>query len=88
MVKEVEVIKDGYETVVEVLRNAVADIETAQDAEIELAVASIKEKYATRLNDYKADLERYVHIETYEVPDEEQPEEGVCTYEENCNLGA
>lgn len=75
MIREVKVIKEGYEDVVAVLENAIDQIEKAEQAEIEEAVAPIKEKYANRLNDYKDDLARYVHIETEEVEDEEQTEE-------------
>ena len=74
MIREVKVIKEGYEDVVAVLENAIDQIEKAEQAEIEEAVAPIREKYANRLNDYKDDLARYVHIETEEVEDEEQAE--------------
>lgn len=77
MTKEVKVIKEGYEGVVEVLEKAINEIETNRDAEIERIIAEIEAKYADRLNDYKNDLARYVHIELVEEPDEllEEPKE-------------
>lgn len=70
MVVEKKVIKDGYEKVVEILETAIAEIETQRNQEIDEVIREIEAKYATRLEDYKMDLDRYVHIEMVEVEDE------------------
>lgn len=74
MVKQVEVIEEGFENVVEVLRENIAKIEAAEQEEIDIAVQPIKEKYSARLNRYKEELDRYVHTEEVEVEDEVEPE--------------
>ena len=72
MLKEVTVVKAGYERVVDVLNESIATLEEAKAKEIAEVVAPIEEKYAQLLNDYKEDLARFVHIETVEEPDEEE----------------
>lgn len=67
MIIEKKVIREGYEGVVDALENAINTIEDAKAEEIAL----VEQKYADRLNGYKDDLARYVHIETEEVADEE-----------------
>lgn len=82
MVQEKRVVKEGYEKVVEILETAINDIETLRNQEIDEVIREIEAKYATRLNDYKDDLARYVHIEYVEVPDEETETEGVENFNE------
>ena len=74
MVKQVEVIEEGFENVVEVLRENIAKIEAAEQEEIDIAVQPIKEKYSARLNRYKEELDRYAHTEEVEVEDEDEVE--------------
>lgn len=82
MVQEKKVVKEGYEKVVEILETAINDIETLRNQEIDEVIREIEAKYATRLNDYKDDLARYVHIEYVEVPDEVTETEGVENFNE------
>ena len=82
MVQEKKVIKEGYEKVVEILETAINDIETLRNQEIDEVIREIEAKYANRLDDYKNDLARYVHIEYVEVPDEETETEGVENFNE------
>lgn len=82
MVQEKKVVKEGYEKVVEILETAINDIETLRNQEIDEVIREIEAKYATRLNDYKDDLARYVHIEYVEVPDEATETEGVENFNE------
>ena len=82
MVQEKRVVKEGYEKVVEILETAINDIETLRNQEIDEVIREIEAKYATRLNDYKDDLARYVHIEYVEVPDEVTETEGVENFNE------
>lgn len=70
MLKEVEVVEEGFEKVVEVLKNIIDEIEIAQEAEINLAIDNIKNKYASRLDRYNEELSHLVHTETIELPDE------------------
>lgn len=81
MIKQVEVIEEGFENVVEVLRDNIAKIQAAEQEEIDIAVQPIKEKYGARLCRYKQELDRYVHIEEVEVPDEEMTEPETETVE-------
>ena len=74
MIKQIEVIEEGFENVVEVLRENIAKIEAAEQEEIDIAVQPIKEKYSARLNRYKEELDRYVHTEEVEVEDEDEVE--------------
>lgn len=74
MIKEVEVIEEGFENIVAVLRENIAKIELAKQEEINIAIQPIEEKYDARLNRYKEELDRYVHIEQVEVEDEVEPE--------------
>ena len=74
MIKQVEVIEEGFENVVEVLRDNIAKIQAAEQEEIDIAVQPIKEKYGARLCRYKQELDRYVHTEEVEVEDEIEPE--------------
>lgn len=73
--KEVVIIKDGYEKVVEVLKENIATLEEAKQKEIAEAVAPIEAKYAQRLEDYKSDLARFARVEMVEEPEEEIQEE-------------
>jgi hypothetical protein len=82
MVQEKKVIKEGYEKVVEILETAINDIEALREQEINEIIREIEAKYATRLNDYKEDLARYVHIEYVEVPDEEAETEEIENFNE------
>lgn len=82
MVQEKKVVKEGYEKVVEILETAINDIETLRNQEIDEVIREIEAKYATRLEDYKNDLARYVHIEYVEVPDEVTETEGVENFNE------
>lgn len=86
MVKQVEVIEEGFENVVEVLRENIAKIEAAEQEEIDIAVQPIKEKYSTRLNRYKEELDRYVHIEEVEVEDEVEPETETVENSDSVNV--
>lgn len=63
-----EEIENGFENVVDVLKENIAKIEEAQIAEIEEATKEIKAKYEFRLNRYKEELSHLVM--TYEVEDE------------------
>ena len=74
MIKEVEVIEEGFENIVTVLRENIAKIELAKQEEINIAIQPIEEKYDARLNRYKEELDRYVHIEQVEVEDGVEPE--------------
>ena len=82
--KQVEVVEEGFENVVEVLRENIAKIEAAEQEEIDIAVQPIKEKYGARLDRYKQELDRYVRIEEVEIPDEEMPEPEIET-DNGCN---
>ena len=85
MVKEVVVIKDGYEKVVEVLEESIATLEEAKANEIAEVVAPIEAKYAQRLQDYKDDLARFARVETVEEADEEEPELAEAEVDEQAN---
>lgn len=67
MVKEVVVAKEGYEKIVQVFDELIANIEEAKAEEIR----AVELKYAERLNAYNRDREAYVSVEIVEVPDEE-----------------
>lgn len=67
MIKEFEKAKEGYEKVVVVFDELIANIEQAKADEIAL----IEEKYAERLNKYTADRANYVEVGYEEIPDEE-----------------
>lgn len=86
MVKQVEVIEEGFENVVEVLRENIAKIEAAEQEEIDIAVQPIKEKYGARLNRYKEELDRYVHTEEVEVEDEVEPETEIDENSDSVNV--
>lgn len=86
MVKQVEVIEEGFENVVEVLRENIAKIEAAEQEEIDIAVQPIKEKYSARLNRYKEELDRYVHTEEVEVEDEVEPETEIDENSDSVNV--
>lgn len=68
MVKEVVVAKEGYEKIVQVFDELIANIEEAKAEEIR----AVELKYAERLNAYNRDREAYVSVEIVEVPDEEE----------------
>lgn len=84
MVKQVEVIEEGFENVVAVLKDNIEKLEIAKQEEINVAIQPIEEKYNARLNRYKQELDRYVRIEKVEVPDEEMPESETET-DNGCN---
>lgn len=86
MIKQVEVIEEGFENVVEVLRDNIAKIEAAEQEEIDIAVQPIKEKYGTRLNRYKEELDRYVHTEEVEVEDEDEVEPETVENSDSVNV--
>lgn len=86
MIKQVEVIEEGFENVVEVLRENIAKIEAAEQEEIDIAVQPIKEKYSARLNRYKEELDRYVHTEEVEVEDEVEPETEAVENSDSVNV--
>lgn len=67
MIKEIERAKEGYEKVVQVFDELIANIEEAKAEEI----AAIEQKYAERLDKYHGDRSNYVEIELVEYPDEE-----------------
>lgn len=67
--KQVEVVEEGFENVVAVLKDNIEKLEIAKQEEINVAIQPIEEKYNARLNRYKEELDRYVRIE--EVKDEE-----------------
>ena len=72
MVKEI--IEEGFENVVAVLKENIEKIKEAENAEIEKATKEIKAKYETRLTRYTDELSHLVM--TVEEPDvaEEQGE--------------
>jgi guanylate kinase len=82
MLAEKRVIKEGYEKVVEILETAINEIEILRNREIDEAIQEIETKYATRLEDYKTDLSRYLHIEYIEVEDETAEAEEVGNFNE------
>ena len=86
MVKQVEVIEEGFENVVEVLRDNIAKIEAAEQEEIDIAVQPIKEKYGARLCRYKQELDRYVHTEEVEVEDEVETETETVENSDSVNV--
>lgn len=86
MVKPIEVIEEGFENVVEVLRENIAKIEAAEQEEIDIAVQPIKEKYSARLNRYKEELDRYVHTEEDEDEDEVEPETETVENSDSVNV--
>lgn len=63
---EVEVVEEGFEKVVEVLKENINEIEVAEAKEIEEATKAIKEKYSNILEKYKTALSQYVHVEYME----------------------
>jgi hypothetical protein len=83
MIKEIEVAKEGYEKVVSVFDELIANIEEAKSAEI----AEIERKYADRLDKYHGDRANYVEISYEEVPDEELPTEAVESEEDVEQMG-
>lgn len=86
MIKQVEVIEEGFENVVEVLRDNIAKIQAAEQEEIDIAIQPIKEKYSARLNRYKQELDRYVRIEEVEVEDEAEPETEIDENSDSVNV--
>jgi hypothetical protein len=68
MIKEIEKAKDGYEKVVEVFDELIANIELAKAEEI----AQIEQKYAERLDKYHGDRSNYIEVEYVEIPEEEE----------------
>lgn len=86
MLKQVEVIEEGFENVVEILRDNIAKIQAAEQEEIDIAIQPIKEKYGARLNRYKEELDRYVHTEEVEVEDEVEPETETVENSDSVNV--
>lgn len=86
MIKQIEVIEEGFENVVEVLRENIAKIQAAEQEEIDIAIQPIKEKYGARLCRYKEELDRYVHIEEVEVEDEVEPETEIDENSDSVNV--
>lgn len=68
MLKEIEKAKSGYEKVVCVFDELIANIEEAKAEEI----AEVERKYADRLEKYNSDRANYVEIDLVEIPDEEE----------------
>lgn len=68
MIREIEKAKEGYEKVVEVFDELIANIEQAKADEI----AEIELKYAERLEKYGSDRANYVEVDYVEIPDEEE----------------
>lgn len=68
MVKEV--IEEGFENVVAILKENIEKIKEAENAEIEEATKEIKAKYETRLTRYADELSHLVV--TVEEPDVEE----------------
>ena len=83
MVKEIITPKEGYEKVVAVFDELIANIEEAKAEEI----AAIELKYAERLNTYNKDREAYVSVELVEIPDEEDELMSETTDETNNEIG-
>ena len=71
MIKEIEKAKDGYEKVVSVFDELIANIEQAKAEEI----LEIERKYSERLDKYNSDRANYVEVAYEEIPDEEVEEE-------------
>ena len=67
MIREYEKAKEGYEKVVVVFDELIANIEQAKAEEIAL----IEEKYAERLEKYSCDRANYVEVAYEEIPDED-----------------
>jgi hypothetical protein len=84
MIKEIEKAKDGYEKVVSVFDELIANIEEAKAEEI----AQIELKYADRLGKYTNDRANYVEFIYEEVPDEEEFSEEVKETPEDLQMGA
>lgn len=70
MPREVEVIEEGFEKVVEILKENIAEIDNAIEKEIEEATEVIKAKYASRYNRYTEELQRLVHTEFLSVDED------------------
>lgn len=68
MIREYEKAKEGYEKVVSVFDELIANIEQAKADEI----AQIELKYAERLDKYNGDRANYVEVAYEEIPDEEE----------------
>lgn len=83
MIKEIEKAKDGYEKVVSVFDELIANIEQAKAEEI----LEIERKYAERLDKYNSDRANYVEIAYEEIPDEEVEEELVEEIAEPQQMG-
>lgn len=79
MFKEVEVVEQGFEKVVDVLKENIETINAAQEKEIAEATEQIKTKYENILNRYNEELSHLVHTETIEVEDEVEIETEVET---------
>lgn len=71
MIKEIEKAKDGYEKVVSVFDELIANIEQAKAEEI----LEIERKYSERLDKYNSDRANYVEVAYEEYPDEEVVDE-------------
>lgn len=69
MVREIEVIEEGFENVVETLKSNIAEVENAKAVELKAYELLLDEKYGNRLKRYKEELTNLVHIETIEEPE-------------------
>ena len=83
MIKEIERAKVGYEKVVEVFDDLIANIEEAKAEEM----AVIEQKYAERLDKYNADRANYVETDFIEVPDEVEAETEEDSLDELAEVG-
>ena len=83
MVREIERAKEGYEKVVEVFDELIANIEEAKAEEI----AKIEQKYAERLDKYNGDRANYVEVAYEEIPDEVEETENEEGTEELPQMG-
>ena len=84
MIKEIEKAKVGYDKVVEVFDDLIANIEKAKADEI----AEVELKYAERLEKYTNDRSNYVETDYVELPDEEeQISENTEEYAESAQMG-
>lgn len=68
MLKEVEVVEEGFEKVVEVLKENIATINDAKAKEIAEATEKIEAKYKKILDKHYEELSHIVHTEMIELP--------------------
>ena len=68
MLKEVEVVEEGFEKVVEVLKENIATINEAKAKEIDEATEKIEAKYKKILDKHYEELSHIVHTEVIDLP--------------------